>query len=79
MPKAASKANAIRQLKAHLGCERLVVFGDGKNDADMFEIADISCAMENAVDELKTMATYVIGSNNDDGVAKWLIANAETN
>ena len=72
MPKAASKANAIQQLKAHLGCDRLVVFGDGKNDVDMFEIADVSCAMENAVDELKAIATHVIGSNNEDGVAKWL-------
>jgi len=76
MPKAASKANAIRQLKAYLGCERLVVFGDGKNDADMFEIADVSCAMENAVDELKAIATHVIGSNNEDGVAKWLTEHA---
>jgi len=76
MPKAASKANAIRQLKSYLGCEQLVVFGDGKNDADMFEIADISCAMENAVDELKAIATHVIGSNDEDGVAKWLSVHA---
>ena len=73
MPKEASKANAIQQLKAYLGCERLVVFGDGKNDADMFEIADVSCAMENAVDELKAIATHVIGTNNEDSVAKWLV------
>lgn len=72
MPLAASKSNAIRQLKEYLQCDRLVVFGDGKNDADMFELADESCAMENAVDELKAIATQVIGSNNDDGVAKWL-------
>ena len=76
MPKAASKANAIAQLKASLGCDRLVVFGDGMNDADMFAIADVSCAMGNAVDELKTMATYVIGGNNEDGVAKWLLEHA---
>lgn len=72
MPKEASKANAIRQLKEHLGCERLVVFGDGKNDIDMFEIADECYAVENVVEELKRIATGVIESNNDDGVAKWL-------
>lgn len=72
MPKAASKSNAIRQLKSHLGCDRLVVFGDGKNDVDMFEMADEGYAVSNAADELKAVATAVIGSNNEDSVAKWL-------
>ena len=72
LPKAASKSNAIRQLKQMLGCERLVVFGDGKNDIDMFEMADEAYAMANAVPELKERATAVIGSNNEDGVARWL-------
>ncbi len=73
MPKAASKANAIKQLKALLGCEKLVVFGDGKNDVDMFEFADEAYAVSNAVDELKAIATGIIDSNDNDGVAKWLI------
>lgn len=72
MPLAASKSHAIEQLKKQLGCERLVVFGDGKNDMDMFEIADECYAVENAVPELKAMATAVIGSNDRDGVARWL-------
>lgn len=72
MPKTASKSNAIIQLKKLLGCEKLVVFGDGKNDIDMFNIADECYAMENAVDELKEIATAVIGNNNEDSVAKWL-------
>lgn len=78
MPLAASKSNAIRQLKAHLGCERLVVFGDGKNDIDMFQLADESYAVENACPELKAIATGVIASNDEDGVAKWLLAHAQT-
>lgn len=72
MPKAASKANAAIQLKEYLGCDRLVVFGDGMNDIDMFEVADESYAVENAVEELKTIATGVVGNNNDDAVVKWL-------
>ena len=72
MPKAASKANAIKQLKELLGCEKLVVFGDGKNDIDMFELADEAYAVSNAVDELKSIATDIIESNDNDGVAKWL-------
>lgn len=72
MPLEASKSHAIAQLKKQLGCERLVVFGDGKNDMDMFEIADEAYAVENAVPELKAIATAVIGSNDSDGVARWL-------
>lgn len=75
MPQAASKSNAIKQLKDHLSCDRLIVFGDGKNDIDMFNLADECYAVENAVDELKSIATAVIHQNNDDGVAKWLLEN----
>ena len=72
VPKTVSKANAILQLKEHLGVEYIVAFGDGKNDIEMFEIADESYAVENAVDELKSIATGIIGDNDSDGVAKWL-------
>ena len=75
IPQAASKSNAIKQLKDHLRCDRLIVFGDGKNDIDMFNLADECYAVENAVDELKSIATAVIHQNNDDGVAKWLLEN----
>ena len=77
MPLAASKSHAIAQLKAHLGCDRLVVFGDGKNDIDMFQMADESYAVSNAAPELKAIATGVIGSNDEDSVAKWLLAHAQ--
>ena len=79
MPKTASKSNAILQLKELLKCDKVVVFGDGKNDIDMFEIADDSYAVENAVEELKEKATAVISSNDEDGVAKWLAANSSHN
>ena len=75
MPINASKSNAIKQLQKLLDCGKLIVFGDGKNDIDMFEIADEAYAVGNAVDELKEAATAVIGNNNEDGVAKWLEKN----
>lgn len=75
MPKSASKSNAVKQLKELLGCDKLIVFGDGKNDIDMFEIADEGYAVQNAHDELKKKATAIISSNDDDGVAKWLEQN----
>lgn len=75
MPREASKSNAIKQLQALLECEKLVVFGDGKNDIDMFELADESYAVQNADEELKKYATAIIGANDDDGVARWLEEN----
>lgn len=75
MPPEASKANAIKQLQALLKYDRLVVFGDGKNDMDMFELADESYAVQNAHEDLKRIATAVIASNDEDGVARWLEEN----
>lgn len=57
MPKAASKASAALWLKSSLGCGRLVVFGDGENDVDLFEAADEAYAVANAADVLKAVAT----------------------
>ena len=76
MPQRATKAEAVRRLKALSGCSRLVVFGDGMNDLEMFGIADEAYATENAVPELKRIATGVIGSNDEDAVAHWLEKNA---
>ena len=76
MPAGVSKASAILKLKALLNCERVVSFGDGKNDIPMFEISDACYAVANAAEELKAIATGIIGSNNEDGVAKWLERNA---
>ena len=67
IPEAASKANAVTD------CDKTVVFGDGINDIDMFLTADESYAVENADPALKHLATGIIASNNDDGVAKFLL------
>ncbi len=74
LPLQATKANAARQLKAMLGCDRIVFFGDGANDLSLFQLADEAYATANADEELKKLATAVIGSNDRDGVARWLEA-----
>ena len=76
MPRGVSKANAILQLKDYLQCDSIIAFGDGMNDVAMFQIADECYAVENALDALKKIATGVIGSNTDDGVARWLLEHA---
>jgi len=75
-PANATKANAALLLKAMLGCDKLIVFGDYNNDISLFSVADEKYAMSNAVPELKAIATAVIDSNDDDGVAKWIERNA---
>lgn len=72
LPLKATKANAVKQLAEILRCDRIVAFGDGINDIDMFSVADESYAVENAVCALKEKATAIIDSNNKNGVAKWL-------
>ncbi len=71
-PRGASKAQAILTLKEYLGCERIVCFGDGKNDIPLFRIADERCAVANADEELKRMADHILEANDSDGVARWL-------
>lgn len=75
MPANASKFNAIKKLKDMWGCEKVISFGDAVNDIPMFEISDECYAVSNAADELKAVASAVIESNEEDGVAKWLAAN----
>ncbi len=72
MPKNATKANAILKLKELLKCDTVVCFGDAINDISMFNLSDECYAVANAIDELKEKATAVIGSNEDNGVARWL-------
>ena len=72
MPAKATKALAIQKLKKIWNCSKIISFGDAVNDIPMFEISDESYAVENAVEELKAIATGVIDSNENDGVAKWL-------
>ena len=73
MPKTASKANAILKLKEILKYDEVICFGDAINDLEMFKISNQSYAVENAVDQLKEQATAIIDSNENDGVANWLI------
>ncbi len=75
MPNKATKANSALKLKELLGADKLIAFGDGYNDIKLFEAADECYAVGNAVDELKEIATGVIGNCDDDGVAHWLLEN----
>lgn len=78
-PAGATKAKAIRRLKAKVGAKRVVVFGDNMNDLSMMEAADWSVAVANAVPEVKAAADEVIGSNDADSVARYILQDLEIN
>jgi len=67
-----SKGNGIATLREELPVTKVIVFGDGENDLSMFDIADESYAPENADDEIKAIASEVIGHHDEDGVARFL-------
>ena len=67
-----SKANAIKYLKNYFHFDKLITFGDNLNDIPMFQVSDECYAVENAVDELKQIATNIIGANTEDSVAHFI-------
>ncbi len=67
-----NKGTGAQEVKKMLGADRIIAFGDNMNDVPIFNIADECYAVQNACDELKRIATGVIGSNEDDAVAKFI-------
>ncbi|WP_343208140.1 HAD family hydrolase [Anaerolentibacter hominis] len=77
MPANATKAMGLKRLRKEFHFDRVVCFGDALNDVSMFQTADEAYAMENGAEILKKTAAAVIGSNLEDGVAKWLLENGQ--
>ncbi|MGC6768487.1 HAD family hydrolase [Enterococcus sp. LJL128] len=75
IPKGVNKATAIQQIQKSLAVpqKRIISFGDGLNDLEMLQASGVSVAMGNAVDQLKSQAKYVTGTNTEDGIANFLI------
>ena len=76
MPHNATKAIGLHRLKDITGCDKVICFGDAINDISMFLIADEAYAVSNANSQLKQISTGIIGSNNEDSVALWLLEHA---
>lgn len=67
-----SKASGALEVKKMLGVERIIAFGDNINDIPLFKLADECYAVENACDELKSIATGTIENNDSDAVARFI-------
>ena len=75
LPAGSGKTAAIRALSdlSGIGIEDIVAFGDDSNDVEMLKLCGIGVAVANAVPEALESADEVTLSNDEDGVAKWLM------
>lgn len=72
--KTATKEYAILRLCEVCGIaiENITAFGDDLVDIGMLQLCGKGIAMGNAVEEVKKIADVVIGTNDEDGIAKWI-------
>lgn len=70
----ASKAKGLAILARllEISPKEIMVIGDSFNDLDMFHFAGLAVAMGNAPPEVQAQAHYVVGTNDEGGVAEAL-------
>ena len=71
MPQYIDKAYSLGILLDALKTDRthMICCGDGFNDRSMIQMAGLGVAMANAQEEVKEVADFITGSNDEDGVA----------
>src|SRR5699024_6195964 len=69
-----NKREALKRVAEafHSPKNRIITFRDGTNYLEMIEYAGVGVAMENAIDELKSLASHFTVTNEENGVAKFL-------
>lgn len=73
--KRASKGDAILHVAEHLNIprNRIIAFGDGRNDIELLEVAHHGVAMKNAVDDTKAVADAITElDNHENGLIDYL-------
>lgn len=70
--KNASKYHGVQKLRAMLQPDAITGMGDNLNDIPLFEACDRCCAVGNAHKEVKERAEYVLDTNLNAGVVKFL-------
>ena len=68
-----TKAKRLQELKHKLNADKVVAFGDNFNDIEMLKAADTAIVVSNAPDKVKEYADIIIDSNENNGVAKYLL------
>lgn len=79
MPRGIDKATKLCELCNHLDikAEQVVAFGDSYNDIDMLRWAGCGVAMQNAFAEVKQAADIIAPSNDECGVASFIMQNTK--
>lgn len=74
--KTATKERAIMEVCSLCGItvDEIIAFGDDYADIGMLELCGKGIAMGNAINEVKEKADWIIGSNDEDGIAEYLSA-----
>ena len=75
----ASKEQGVRYLRENYGFDFVTAFGDNTNDLPMFKAADKRVAVKNACKEVLEDCDEVTGTNEEDGVAEYLLKTFEGN
>jgi Cof subfamily protein (haloacid dehalogenase superfamily) len=72
IPIGVNKAKALAQVAQTLGLElsHIAAMGDGLNDVEMLKGAGLGIAMGNAAEPVKSVAKWVTGTNDEEGVAQ---------
>lgn len=70
-----SKGNSLKVLAEYLDIpiKNTIAIGNDNNDISMIDIAGYGVAVDNSTDQLKEHANYITKSNDEDGVADYLI------
>lgn len=72
-----NKGEGVKKVLEYLNLtyRNAICFGDGINDSEMFDVCAYSVAMKNGNDKLKEIASFITDSNDEDGVANFIINN----
>ena len=70
--KGVNKAEAIRVVLAKYSCESLrsYAIGDSRNDIEMLNCVDVGIAMGDAPEDVKSVASWITSTVEEDGVCK---------
>lgn len=75
LPNGCDKGSSLLKASAIAGIEgrrRIVAIGDGENDLDLFNVADVKVAVGNAVSLLKEKADVVLSEKDGEAVIHFL-------
>lgn len=74
LPVQANKGNGLAKLAQYLRLDRseIAAIGDYRNDLEMLSWVGTAGAVKNALPEVKSLAQFVVKSNEDGGVAEFI-------